>query len=149
MSYTSALFNPDLVEAVFVCTESAFGYSILRTDLIARIDALKMYLRLNTEVTALSEDETGVTVGLSSGQELRAGTVFSVTYGHVNQILRKASLPEARIKHELTEIVLAEPPPELAGQAVTLMDGPFFSVMPYPAEQLYSLTHVRYMPHLN
>jgi len=63
--------------------------------------------------------------------------------------VRKAGLPEARIKHELTEIVLAESPAELYGQAVTLMDGPFFSVMPYPAEQLYSLTHVRYTPHLN
>jgi hypothetical protein len=27
------------------------------------------------------------------------------------------------------------------------MDGPFFSAMPYPSEQLYSLTHVRYTPH--
>lgn len=145
----SALFNPDLVEAVFDCTESAFDYSVLRTDLMTRMDALNMDLQLNTEVTALSEDTDGVTVGLSNGQELRAGTVFNVTYGNVNQILRKAGLPEARIKHELTEIVLAEIPAELSGQAVTLMDGPFFSVMPYPAEQLYSLTHVRYTPHLN
>ena len=30
---------------------------------------------------------------------------------------------------------------------VTVMDGPFFSCMPYPAEDLYSLTHVRYTPH--
>lgn len=145
----SALFNPDLVEAVFDCTESAFDYSVLRTDLMTRMDALNMDLQLNTEVTALSEDTDGVTVGLSNGQELRAGTVFNVTYGNVNQILRKAALPEARIKHELTEIVLTEIPAELSGQAVTLMDGPFFSVMPYPAEQLYSLTHVRYTPHLN
>ena len=144
----SALFNPELVEAVFDCTESAFDYSILRTDLMTRMDALNMDLRLNTEVTTLSEDIDGVSVGLSTGQELRAETVFNVTYGNVNQMLRKARLPEARIKHELTEIVLAEIPPDLAGQAVTLMDGPFFSVMPYPAEKLYSLTHVRYTPHL-
>ena len=145
----SALFNPNLVEAVFDCTESAFDYSVLRTDLMTRMDELNMDLRLNTEVTDLSEDKDGVTVGLSNGQELRAGTVFNVTYGNVNQILRKAELPEARIKHELTEIVLAEIPVELSGQAITLMDGPFFSVMPYPAERLYSLTHVRYTPHLS
>jgi len=145
----SALFNPSLVEAVFDCNESAFDYSILRTELMTRMDALNMNLRLNTEVTTLSEDEHGVTIGLSNGQELRAATVFNVTYGHVNQILRKAGLPEAHLKHELAEIVLAEVPPELDGLAVTLMDGPFFSVMPYPAEQLYSLTHVRYTPHLN
>jgi hypothetical protein len=27
------------------------------------------------------------------------------------------------------------------------MDGPFFSCMPYAADKLYSLTHVRYTPH--
>jgi glycine/D-amino acid oxidase-like deaminating enzyme len=145
----AALFNPDLVEAVFDCTEFAFDYSVLRRDLMARMDALGMDLRLNTEVAALAEDEDGVTVMLSDGRELRAGTVFNVTYGNVNRILRTAGLPEARVKHELTEIVLADIPPELAGQAVTLMDGPFFSVMPYPAENLYSLTHVRYTPHLS
>lgn len=145
----SALFNPDLVEAVFDCTEYAFDYSVLRTDLLDRMDGVQLDLRLNTEVVALSEDANGVTVGLSNGQEIRAGTVFNVTYGNVNRLLRKAGLPEARIKHELTEIVLAEIPSDLAGQAVTLMDGPFFSVMPYPAENLYSLTHVRYTPHLS
>ena len=64
----SALFDPDMVEAVFDCTESAFDYSVLRTDLMTRMDALNMNLRLNTEVTTLSEDADGVTVGLSNGQ---------------------------------------------------------------------------------
>jgi hypothetical protein len=27
------------------------------------------------------------------------------------------------------------------------MDGPFFSIMPFPARQLHSLSHVRYTPH--
>jgi hypothetical protein len=40
-----------------------------------------------------------------------------------------------------------EPPEELRGMGVTVMDGPFFSCMPYPAEGLHSLTHVRYTPH--
>lgn len=144
-----ALFNTDLVEGLFDCTESAFDYSVLRNDLMARIDLLKIDLLLNTSVIDLKEDEAGVTVMLSNGKELRAGTVFNVTYGHVNHVLRKAGLPEARVKHELAEIVLAEVPSEMVGQAVTIMDGPFFSMMPYPAEQLYSLTHVRYTPHLS
>ena len=62
----SALFNPDMVEAVFDCTESAFDYSVLRTDLMTRMDALNMDLQLNTEVSTLSEDVEGVTVGLSN-----------------------------------------------------------------------------------
>jgi hypothetical protein len=30
-----------------------------------------------------------------------------------------------------------------------VMDGPFFSSMPYPTEKLYSLAHVRYTPHFS
>ena len=30
---------------------------------------------------------------------------------------------------------------------ITLMCGPFFSVMPFPARGLHSLSHVRYTPH--
>ena len=84
---------------------------------------------------------------LSDGSSVSAPRVFNVTYAQINHILGLANLPLAPTKHEYTEIALIEPPPELKGLAVTLMDGPFFSTMPYPAEQLYSLTHVRYTPH--
>ena len=60
-----------------------------------------------------------------------------------------ADLAPLALKHELAEVALVEPPPELARLAVTVMDGPFFSSMPYPAEKLYSLAHVRYTPHFS
>jgi hypothetical protein len=51
------------------------------------------------------------------------------------------------LKHEVTEVALVDAPPDLAGLGVTVMDGPFFSCMPFPAERCHSLTHVRYTPH--
>ena len=44
-------------------------------------------------------------------------------------------------------MALVEPPAELGGAAVTVMDGPFFSLMPYPSRGLFTLSHVRYTPH--
>jgi glycine/D-amino acid oxidase-like deaminating enzyme len=145
----AALFDPAQIEAAFDCTEFAFDFSVLRRQLLARLDALGMDLRLGTEVVDVDEHAQGVAVTLSSGREIRAKHVFNITYAHVNQILGMAGLPPARLKHELTEIALVMPPEELAGQAITVMDGPFFSIMPYPSEGLYSLTHVRYTPHLS
>jgi hypothetical protein len=55
----------------------------------------------------------------------------------------------SRVKKELVEIALIEPPRKLAGRAVTVMDGPFFSSMPFPALNCYSFTHVRYSPHMS
>lgn len=143
------LFDPDLIEDAFECVEYAFDYSALRRSLSTRMDACGMDLFLDSEVTGLTEETDAVTVTLASGREIRARYVFNVTYGQINHILRLAGLPLAALKFELAEILLVEPPEELTGLAVTVMDGPFFSVMPYPADGLYSLSHVRYTPHLN
>lgn len=39
-------------------------------------------------------------------------------------------------------------PPVLQNIGITVMDGPFFSMMPFPALGLHSLSHVRYTPHM-
>lgn len=143
----SALFDPATIEAVFACTEVAFDFSVLRRHLGNRLDATGLDLRMETEVLGLCPDADGVTVSMSDGTELRARYVFNVTYAQINHLLDLAHLPQAALKHELTEIALVSPPAELDGYGITVMDGPFFSAMPYPAEQLYSLTHVRYTPH--
>jgi hypothetical protein len=56
-------------------------------------------------------------------------------------------LPAVTLKHEIVEIALVEPPEPLLKMGVTIMDGPFFSLMPFPAKSLHALYHVRYSPH--
>ncbi len=51
------------------------------------------------------------------------------------------------LKREVTELVLIHPPSEIAELGITVMDGSFFSTMPFPSAQLHSLSHVRYTPH--
>lgn len=143
----AALFSPSTIEAAFACGETAFDFSVLRRHLGNRLDTAGLDLRMNTSVEGLQDGADGVTALLSDGTELRARYVFNVTYSQINHILGMAGLPRTALKHELTEIALVAPPPELSGIGVTVMDGPFFSAMPYPAADLYSLTHVRYTPH--
>ena len=143
----AALFDDDMIEAVFACHETAFDYSILANRLSARLASAGVEVRLSTELATLTDTQTGIVAGLSDGSEVTARYAFNITYSQVNAVLDKAELPHALLKHELTELALVTPPPELDGMGVTVMDGPFFSCMPYPAEDLYSLTHVRYTPH--
>jgi glycine/D-amino acid oxidase-like deaminating enzyme len=143
----AALFDNDMIEAVFACHETAFDYSILENLLSARLGSAGVEVRLSTELVTLADAQTGIVAGLSDGSEVTARYAFNITYSQVNAVLDKAELPRAQLKHELTELALVTPPPELEGMGVTVMDGPFFSCMPYPAEDLYSLTHVRYTPH--
>jgi hypothetical protein len=41
---------------------------------------------------------------------------------------------------------LFEVPTELERIGITIMDGPFFSIMPFPDKKLHTLHHVRYTP---
>lgn len=142
-----ALFNPDMIEEVFACHEVAFDYKVLGRAVAARLAEAGVEVRLGTELAALADGAEGVVIGLSDGSEVTARYAFNITYAQINAVLAKAGLPGARLKHEIAELALIEPPRELERIGVTVMDGPFFSAMPYPSESLYSLTHVRYTPH--
>jgi glycine/D-amino acid oxidase-like deaminating enzyme len=142
-----ALFNPDMIEDVFACFEVAFDHAILARLMAERLARAGIEVRLGTALEGLEEQGLRVTARLSDGSEATARYAFNITYAQVNAVLAKAGLPPAQLKQEIAELALVEPPEELRALGVTVMDGPFFSCMPYPAERLHSLTHVRYTPH--
>lgn len=142
-----ALFDQSMVEGVFACSEAAFDYSVLRRLLAARLDRAGVDVLMSTAVEAVEDRPGSVMATLSDGSEVAARYAFNITYAGINAVLDRSRLPRAQLKYELAEIALVEPPEELKNVGVTLMDGPFFSCMPYPSEGLHSLTHVRYTPH--
>lgn len=73
--------------------------------------------------------------------------VFNCTYSGINQILRASDLPIIPLKHELAEMALVAVPEPLKHLGITVMCGPFFSIMPFPSRGLHTLSHVRYTPH--
>lgn len=143
------LFNAELIEDVFLCREYAFDWLSLRAGLIKRLERQGVVLRLGQSVEAATCEKNRVVVHFNTGQEITAEYLFNVTYANLNTFARCSGLAQLSLKHELAELALIRPPLELAKLAVTVMDGPFFSTMPYPSEQLYSLTHVRYTPHVS
>jgi hypothetical protein len=78
--------------------------------------------------------------------EISSDYVFNCTYSGLNHISTDLVL-QTQLKQEMTEMALVEVPEELKSHGLTVMDGPFFSLMPFPAEKLFSLSHVRYTPH--
>ncbi|TKT82503.1 FAD-binding oxidoreductase [Aquamicrobium sp. LC103] len=146
--HLSKLFDETLIEGVFRVREWAFDYRALRRGLLARLDAARIPLRLGTKVERIESLTEGVGLELSDGTHVKAGMAFNVTYAGINALLLSSGLAPLPLKHEFVELALVEPPEEMKGLAVTVMDGPFFSFMPYPAAGgAYSLTHVRYTPH--
>lgn len=151
-----AAFNPALVEAVYNAEEHAFDAVKLRGRMQERLDAARVDVRTETQVTRMTRGEDGAIT--ANWQHVRhpapEGTgqltvrwVFNCTYSSINHVLALGGRPAVPLKHELTEMALMDVPPELRQIGVTVMCGPFFSCMPFPARGLHTLSHVRYTPH--
>ncbi len=137
------LFDSALIEDAFLTRELAFDSSRLAARLGAELAAAGVELLLQAEARIVREVSDGVDVAVK-GAVHRAAYVFNCTYADIEA----AGVPlRTGVKRELAEMVLISPPPELRNLGVTVMDGPFFSTMPFPAAGLHSVSHVRYTPH--
>lgn len=144
------LFSPGHVEAVFIVKEYAFDTDILRTLMVERVVRADVDMRLRTSVHAVHPAGDAVRVEYTSpagAGAIVADHVFCCAYSQLNLPGSGGGLPPVPLTHELAEMALVEPPPELAGLGITVMDGPFFSLMPFPSRRLHTLSHVRYTPH--
>lgn len=145
------MFDSDRIEAVFSTREICFDALRLRDRMIDRLADAAVVTELRAEVRhvrALARG--GIEVGWRrDGEDHRttAKAVFNCTYSGLNRLLVGSGLPLLRLKHELTEMPLVEVPEDLARRGVTVMCGPFFSLMPFPPRGLHTLSHVRYTPH--
>jgi glycine/D-amino acid oxidase-like deaminating enzyme len=146
-----ALFNPALVGQVFSVREALFDAARLRRRMADDLRRAGVDLRVQAEVVRIDvRDATGlrVTYRSADGEECcTVGRVFNCTYSRINHVLAAAGLPAVPLKHEVTEIALVEVPAHLRGMAITIVDGPYWSTMPFPPRRVHSLTHVRYTPH--
>ncbi|MBR4707477.1 MAG: amino acid oxidase, partial [Pseudobutyrivibrio sp.] len=81
------------------------------------------------------------------GDVFESGFVLNATYAGTNQILEMAGFEKFGIKYELCEIILCETNEKLRDVGFTVMDGPFFSIMPFGKTGYHSLTSVTFTPH--
>lgn len=143
----SQLFSPRLISAVYETQEYAFDATVLRRLLIERLAQAGVKVQLKTTVAEVQSRSDGkLNVLDHQGGCHSASYVFNCTYAGLNTI-QGISPTRLQLKHEITELALVQLPPELQDVSVTVMDGPFFSFMPFPDRNLCTFTHVRYTPH--
>lgn len=140
-------FDQNRIEKLFLVDEPAFDSRVLRDILLDRLDrAGGVDVRTATRVERIAgvDDDLQVAAG---DRSFRAPRVISAVYAGINALHEASSLPLVDLQQELTEMALVTLPDALGGAAFTVMDGPFFSMMPFPSRGLHTLSHVRYTPH--
>ncbi|TCL34668.1 L-2-hydroxyglutarate oxidase LhgO [Azotobacter chroococcum] len=149
-----ALFEPHLIEDVFMVEEYAFDATRLASWAERELQACGVRIRYETQATAIFRGANGtlqVTTETNRGvrESLSCRYLFNCTYSGLNQFQGDFSRTRTGLKQEIAEIALVRMPSPLQGLGITVMDGPFFSLMPFPSRGLHSLSHVRYTPHLH
>ena len=152
------LFDKSRVDAVFEVQECAFDAVKLRERVARELERAGVHVALETEALHLADEGSSSYKSASmaltirrAGEEsaISCDRVFNCTFSRLNQLLVDSGAEMIPVKHEFTEMALIEPPAELGGAAVTVMDGPFFSMMPFPSTPWFTLSHVRYTPHFS
>jgi hypothetical protein len=146
-----SLFEPRLIEAVFVVEEYAFDANKLAQWARDELKECGVEVRMNTSVQCIKKMQNSLTVQCDNDipGALNTRYVFNCTYSGLNQFGGDFHGTQTGLKHEISEMALMQVPSELAGMGITVMDGPFFSMMPFPSRGLHTLSHVRYTPHLS
>ncbi len=150
-NYIKSFFDDSLISDVFCVREYAFNANVLREIMQDRLHNAKIQILFNTKAIKIYETKNGIILQVESNgqiEKIESKLVFNCTYSGINTLLQNSNLPLLPLKHEVTEMSLVSMPNTLKNISITIMDGSFFSLMPYPSKgELYTLSHVRYTPH--
>ncbi len=140
-------FNPGLCDGSFITTEYTYDAQILKEYFLLELSKHPT-VRIEYDCLPLEikKDEAKWVVETARGS-FRAPFILNATYAGVNNIHRLISAEPFKIKYELCEIILCQVGEPLRDVGLTVMDGPFFSIMPFGKTGLHSLTSVTFTPH--
>lgn len=138
-------FKPGMCDGAYITKEYAFDALILRDWFVDELQKhSNVELRYGADITAIEAGQ----VTLADGVRLQAPYILNATYAAANEIHTLAGVEPFGIKYELCEIILCTIDDTLRDIGITVMDGPFFSIMPFGKTPYHSLTSVTFTPHL-
>ncbi|HSE42776.1 MAG TPA: FAD-dependent oxidoreductase [Acidobacteriota bacterium] len=141
-------FQPNMIEAAFSIQEYSFDAPKIRNHLLQKLQSYsKAEIHYSMHVVRAEVEQGNYKLDLNDGSVILASNVINTTYASLNQIQELFGLPKLPLKYELCEVTLCKvTSPENVG--MTVMDGPFFSLVPFGTSGLHVLSAVPYTPHL-
>lgn len=146
---TQKYFKDGLCDGCFLTREYTYDAKILRDYFLEEITKYEnVEIKYNSDIKKITKKKEMYEIELVNGEEYESGFVLNATYASVNQILNMLGYEPFKIKYELCEIILCSVSENLKNTGITVMDGPFFSIMPFGKTGYHSLTSVTFTPHV-
>lgn len=146
----SRFFNEGMCDGAFITDEYTYSAALLRDHFL---NELRKYpnvsINYDSPVTSISKADECYIVQTEDGRTFSADFLLNATYASTNQIAQLVNIDDSLfdIKYELCEVILCDVNSRLKECGITVMDGPFFSIMPFGKTGYHSLTSVTFTPH--
>jgi hypothetical protein len=158
------LFNYNRLEALYRTEEHSFdpvllgnyyrekveatrGITVFKKSQIQQAevkgDAWEIDLQVSGDRFQVPSDKSGLE---TSNLKLETKTVINATYAATNATNHLFGVNHLALTHEISEIAFVTSP-QFGQRGLTVMDGPFGSIMPYGLSGLLSLSSVAYTHH--
>ncbi len=140
------LFNYDRLEALYETTEYSFDPVLIAQYYREQVmKDVNIEVVFSTTIKRVSPDGDQWQIETTNGL-IYATEVINATYSMSNAINDIFGVDHIDLMHEISEIALLTSP-QMQNIGLTVMDGPFGSMMPYGKTSLLSLSSVPYTHH--
>ncbi len=142
-------FKEGMCDGAFRTREYTYDAAILKEHLLKELGEYPKTLEMKFGVRIKSVSRKGdvYVIGTEDRGAYASRFVLNAAYAGANQILDMAGGEKFAVKYELCEIILCDVNDKLSSVGLTVMDGPFFSIMPFGRTGCHSLTSVTFTPH--
>lgn len=150
----SKYFKPGMCDGAFLTEEYTYDAHILRDWFLQQLEQYSnVQIVYSARIEKIARAGETYKVLMADGSAYESRFVLNATYASCNQILQKVASNEFEadtfeIKYELCEIIICDVDEKLKNTGLTVMDGPFFSIMPFGMTGQHSLTSVTFTPHM-
>ena len=139
-----------MCDGAFTTREYIYDAQILKSHLLKEMEDLSNVKIVYKHSPEIIERRGDLWFVKAQDMMLQTPFILNTTYASVNEVLKITDggvFHQFKIKYEKCEIILCNVNESLQNLGITVMDGPFFSIMPFGKTGLHSLTSVTFTPH--
>lgn len=141
-------FNDGMCDGVFLTQEYTYDAIVLKESMLEWISKVpSVEIVYGARIASIRKADEHFELDVANEGTVASDFVLNATYASANQLISRMGYEPFKIKYELCEMILCSAAGKLNDVGITVMDGPFFSIMPFGMTGIHSLTSVTFTPH--
>jgi hypothetical protein len=142
------MLNANTIDKAFHTHEFTFDAKLIGEKMYREALNLGVAFMFGVTIVTVEARNGDYRVTVDSGETFSAPWILNATYAGINGIHQLVGFEPFNIKYVLCEVILCHVSDNMSKVGVTVMDGPFFSLMPFGKSGYHSLTSVSKTPHI-